>query len=152
MPLTVMQKTRDRLSRTEEGLALLKLIDEYETPMKLAEKLGFDEQQVRQWIYKGKMSKRGAVQIEESTGRKKIELRPDVCAAGWTVRQQGPVPKKPPIASTPDAKLLVKLAEQFGSVKDLCAAAFISVSDYHTYKSRGRIPAIKLPTLAGLLK
>ena len=57
-----------------------------------------------------------------------------------------------PVAITGDAKLLVSLAKQYGSVSNLCAAAFCSVSDYHTWKSRGRIPAIKLPTLLSLQK
>lgn len=152
MTLKVMQKTRDRLNATPRGAALLKLVDEYETPIKLAEKLGFDEQQVRQWIYNARMSKLGALRMEEFTGRSRLEFRPDLDITDWDTKQQGPVLGKPAVARTPDAKLLVKLAQQYGSVKELCAAACVTVGDYHTWKTRGRIPAIKLPTFLGLQK
>jgi hypothetical protein len=98
------------------------------------------------------MSRRAAVTLAKKTGRMKEEFRPDLTAEEWARNFTGPVPGIPPVATTDDAKLLVRLAEQFGSVKDLCAAAFISVGAYHTYKSRGRIPAIKLPTFLSLEK
>lgn len=152
MPKNVLQKTRDRLNDTARGAALMRLVDEYGTPIKLAVGLGFDEQLVRQWIHKACISRSGALRMEEITGRSRLEFRPDLDMAAWDKKQQGPIPKKPPVAKTADAKLLVELAIQYGSVKALCAAAFISVGDYHTYKSRGRIPAIKLPTFLALKK
>jgi len=98
------------------------------------------------------MSKLGALRMEEVTGRSRLEFRPDLDITDWDTKQQGPIPKKKPVAKTADAKLLVQLAEQFGSVKALCAAAFVTVGDYHTWKTRGRIPAIKLPTFLELQK
>jgi len=140
------------LQQDDRGRALASLIDEYGSNAELARATGFRPAAVGMWVQRGYISRRAAYTLAEVTGREKEEFRPDLTAEEWAREFAGPVPGQPPIATTQDSKLLISLAKQFGSVKDLCAAAFISVSDYHTYKSRGRIPAIKLSTLLSLQK
>lgn len=138
------------LQRDDRGRALASLIEEYGSAAALGRAVGVCQPAAALWVKKGCISRRAAVTLAEKTGRMKEEFRPDLTAEEWARDFAGPVPGMPPVAATDDAKLLVKLAKQFGSVSDLCAAAFCSVSDYHTWKSRGRIPAIKLPTLLSL--
>lgn len=138
------------LQQDDRGRALASVIAEFGSSAALARATGFRPAAVGMWVQRGYMSRRAAVRLADKTGRMKEEFRPDLCEAEWDQEFPGPNPGIKPSATTQDAKLLVKLAEQFGSVKELCTAAFISVSDYHTYKSRGRIPAIKLPTLMAL--
>jgi hypothetical protein len=140
------------LQQDDRGRALASVIEEFGSNAELGRVTGFRPAAVGMWVQRGYMSRRAAYTLAEVTGREKEEFRPDLTAEEWARDFAGPVPGEPPVAQTQDAKLLVNLARQFGSVKALCSAAFISVSDYHTYKSRGRIPAIKLPTLLGLQK
>lgn len=140
------------LQQDDRGRALASLIAEYGSAAALGREVGVCQPAAALWVKKGCMSRRAAVTLAEKTGRMKEEFRPDLTAEEWARDFAGPVPGAPPVATTQDAKLLISLAKQFGSVKALCSAAFISVSDYHTYKSRGRIPAIKLPTLLSLQK
>ncbi len=140
------------LQQDDRGRALASVIAEFGSSAALARATGFRPAAVGMWVQRGYMSRRAAYTLAEATGREKEEFRPDLSVEEWDRDFAGPIPGQPPVATTKDAKLLVKLAEQHGSVKGLCEAAFISVSDYHTWKTRGRIPAIKLPTLAGLLK
>lgn len=152
MTLAVMEKTRDRLRKTGEGRALLSLLDDYETPTKMASVLGFNAQSIRQWILRGKVSKRAAIELELLTGREREEFRPDLDEKAWNSKPCGAPQGHVPVATTSDAKLLVELADQFGSVQSLCESAMCTAGDYHTWKSRGRIPAIKLPTFLALRK
>lgn len=140
------------LQQDDRGRALASVIAEFGSNASLARATGFRPAAVGMWVQRGYMSRRAAYTLAEATGREKEEFRPDLSSEEWARDFAGPVPGSPPVAATQDAKLLVNLAKQFGSVKGLCAAAFISVSDYHTYKSRGRIPAVKLPTLLSLQK
>lgn len=140
------------LQQDDRGRVLASLIAEYGSAAALGRVVGVCQPAAALWVKRGYMSRRAAFTLAEITGREKEEFRPDLTAEEWAREFPGPNPGVKPVAITDDAKLLVNLAEQFGSVKDLCAAAFISVSDYHTYKSRGRIPAIKLPTLLSLQK
>lgn len=140
------------LQQDDRGRALASLIAEYGTSANLAKATGFGTAAVGMWIQRGYISRRAAYTLAEVTGRMKEEFRPDLTADEWAKEFPGPVPGEPPVAKSKDAKLLVKLAKQFGSVRALCDAAFITVGDYHTYKSRGRIPAIKLPTFLALQK
>lgn len=150
MPKKLSSKTSTRLDETPEGKALLAVVARYGSPQAMAKSLDIDPQHIRQWLYRGRMSKHGALKIAETELHTKEELRPDLSEGDWGKLPVGAAPHKQPVATTEDAKLLVRLAEQHGSVKDLCAKAFCTVSDYHTWKSRGRIPAIKLPTFLGL--
>lgn len=145
MPATIVQKY-------DRKRALQSLIDEYGSNAALARATGFSSGAVAMWVQRGYMSRRAAYTLAEVTGRMKEEFRPDLTAEEWAKDFAGPVPGEKPEPTTQDAKLLVQLAKQYGSVKALCAAAFITVGDYHTYKTRGRIPAIKLPTFLSLQK
>lgn len=140
------------LQQDDRGRALASLIAEYGSNAGLARATGFRPAAVGMWVQRGYISRRAAYTLAEVTGRMKEEFRPDLSIEEWVRDFAGPIPGQPPIAITNDAKLLVKLAKQFGSVQALCEAAFCRVSDYHTYKSRGKIAAIKLPTFIGLLK
>lgn len=151
MKKTIATKTAERLAQTVEGGALLALIERVDgTPAGLARKLGVDPQSVRQWIYAGAVPKGMAVQVAKALKMKPTQVRPDLPASTWAVKVEVEKPVREPIARTEDAKLLVALANKFGGVKELCEAAFCSVGDYHTWKTRGRIPAIKLPTFLAL--
>jgi hypothetical protein len=140
------------LQQDERGRVLASLIDEYGSAAALGRAVGVCQPAAALWVKRGYMSRRAAFALAEKTGRMKEEFRPDLTAEEWAQEFPGPNPGVKPVAITGDAKLLVSLAKQFGSVSNLCAAAFCSVSDYHTWKSRGRIPAIKLPTFLGLQK
>lgn len=140
------------LQQDDRGRVLASLIAEYGSNAALGRATEFSAGAVAMWVQRGYMSKRAAIRLAEKTGRMKEEFRPDLSEAEWDQEFPGPNPGVKPSVTTQDGKLLVSLAKQFGSVKALCQAASISVSDYHTYKSRGRIAAIKLPTLLGLQK
>lgn len=139
-----------RLQSTECGRVLLSLISEYGSQAKLASACGFSKDVVAKWVEVGRISRRGAIALEELTGRMKEEFRPDLPPSQWNHQIPGRVPGKAAEINTPDSRLLVRLAEKFGSVAELCKAAHITVNSYHQWKSRGRIPAIKLPTLAAM--
>lgn len=152
MPSQITEKTRDRLVKTDRGAALLSLLDEYGSPAELGRAVNEDRTVIIMWVNRGWISIRGAINIADRTGRMKEEFRPDLCGAEWERRFPGPVPGQETVVDTEDGRLLMRLAEQFGSVSHLCAAAGITVATYHQWKSRGRIPAIKLPTMLMLVK
>lgn len=145
------EERKKRLSLDDRGLALLSLIDECGNVAKLAAKISVSPQVVRRWIERGFISIRGAIALEVVTGRMKEEFRPDVCGDAWSAprgRAFGSVAED----SEPDSALLSELAATNGGTAELCRKAGITLGNYHTWKSRGRIPAIKLPTLLGLRK
>lgn len=126
---------------------MLSLLDEFTSQAAIAKVAGVDAPTVWKWFELGRMSRRGAIAMAEATGREKEEFRPDLMAKDWEMKISGRVPSQAAANDTADARLLVQLAEKYGSVRELCDLVSITVSDYHTWKSRGRIPAIKLPTL-----
>lgn len=150
MKKTIATKTAERLGQTQEGLALLGLLEKHGTPSDLAKKLDVDAQAVRQWVYAGAIPKGAAIKAASVLKIKAAALRPDLPASAWEVKAEEEKPARKPVARTEDARLLVALADKFGTVKDLCAAAHCTVSEFHTWKTRGRIPAIKLPTFLAL--
>lgn len=151
MKKSISAKTAERLSTTPEGLALLAVITHNGgTPSALAAKLKIAPQTVRQWIYSGAIPKQSAAEIAKSLNVKPATLRPDLPLTAWVVKVEQEKPAREPVARTEDAKLLVRLADKLGGVKQVCEAAFCTVGDYHTWKHRGRIPAIKLPTFLAL--
>lgn len=152
MKKSVLAATAARLKETPEGSALLSLIEKYQTPASLAGVAGVAPQRVRQWIYDGRVSKQAAEQMADAVEMPKEQIRPDIPAADWIRKEPDPKPVRVPVARNEDAKLLVALAEKYGSVRALCELAFCTPGDYHTWKTRGRIPAIKLPTLLALQK
>jgi DNA-binding transcriptional regulator YdaS (Cro superfamily) len=152
MKKSVLPATAARLKETPEGCALLELIEQHGNPMRLSQALGIDAQPIRQWIYNGRASKTGARLIENTLGVPKEKVRPDIPVDDWVKKEPEPKPVRVPVARNEDAKLLVALAEKYGSVRALCELAFCTPGDYHTWKTRGRIPAIKLPTFMALRK
>lgn len=140
------------LQQDDRGRALASLIAEYGSAAGIGRVVGVCQPATAMWVKRGYISRRAACALADITGRMKEEFRPDLSEAEWAQEFPGWNPGIKPVASTDDAKLLVRLADQFGSVSNLCSAAFCSVSDYHTWKSRGRIPAIKLPTFLSLQK
>lgn len=140
------------LQKDDRGRALASLLAEYGSNAALGRAAGFGPATVGMWLQRGYISRRAAISLAEATGRMKEEFRPDLSDAEWNQDFPGWNPGIKPEPVTSDAKLLVKLAKQYGSVRAVCEAAFVSVGDYHTYKSRGRIPAIKLPTFLALQK
>lgn len=150
MKKSIADKTIERLKLTDEGLALLELVNDHGSPTDLARKLGVDPQAVRSWIYVGAIPKLAAIRAAKVLKVKPQDLRPDLPASAWVVKKAVEKPIRQPVARSADARLLLSLAEKYGSVKALCAAAFCTHGDFHTWKTRGRIPAIKLPTFLAL--
>lgn len=150
MKKSIADKTAERLNLTEEGRVLLRLVETHGSPADLARKLGVDPQSVRSWIYVGAIPKTSAMRAAKILKVRAKDLRPDLPASEWVVKKAVEKPVRQPVARSDDARLLLTLAEKYGSVKALCAAAFCTPGDFHTWKTRGRIPAIKLPTFLAL--
>lgn len=154
MPERQAGETREqrdkRLNETDRGRALLSVINEFGGNAKLAKLLDVEPARVGQWVWRGFISMRFAEVLAEKTGRERSEFRPDLSDADWERAFAGPVPGQKPKHTSADSQLLIELAEKHGSVAKLCEKAYITVGDYHTWKSRGRIPAIKYPTLVAL--
>ena len=150
MKKSIADKTIERLKLTDEGWALLELVNDHGSPADLARKLGVDPQSVRSWIYVGAIPKSAAIRAARILRVKPQDLRPDLPASAWVVKKSVEKPSRQPVARSDDARLLLALADKYGSVKALCAAAFCTPGDFHTWKTRGRIPAIKLPTFLAL--
>lgn len=154
MPEKKTRETRkqrnERLSQTDRGRALLSIINEAGNCIKLANLLGIHNFRVGQWVHRGFISMRYAQRLAEITGRERSEFRPDLSDADWERAFAGPAPGQKPKHTSADSQLLIELAEKHGSVAKLCEKAYITVGDYHTWKSRGRIPAIKYPALVAL--
>lgn len=150
MKKSIATKTAERLHLTDEGRVLFNLVETHGSPADLARKLGVDPQAVRSWIYVGAIPKSAAIRAAKILKVKPQDLRPDLPASAWIVKKAVEKPARQPVARSDDARLLLTLAEKYGSVKALCAAAFCTVGDYHTWKTRGRIPAVKLPTFLAL--
>lgn len=151
MKKSILPKTAERLAETHEGQALLAAITlSGGTPATLAAKLKVEPQAVRQWIYAGAIPKSAVVAAAKVLKVKPSALRPDLPASAWAVKIKEEKPAKKPTGRTEDAKLLAALAIKYGSVKAVCQAAHCTDSEFRTWKYRGRIPAIKLPTLLAL--
>lgn len=150
MKKTILQKTADRLSESPEGKVLLDLIGQAGNPAELARKIGVHAQLVRQWIYQGKISICAAEKVGKVFGKPKEFIRPDIAPSEWVKKPVEPKPPRVPVARTDDARFLVALAEKHGGVASLCKLVGCTPDDYRNWKSRGRIPLIKLPTLLTL--
>jgi len=150
MKKSIADKTAERLNLTSEGRVLLNLVETHSSPANLARKLGVDPQAVRSWIYVGAIPKSAAIRAAKILKVRPQDLRPDLPASAWVVKKAVEKPARQPVARSDDARLLLALAKKYGSVKALCAAAFCTPGDFHTWKTRGRIPAIKLPTFLAL--
>lgn len=132
------------------GRVLLALIEEFGSSVLLAEKIGVSSSVVGAWVSLGKISMRGANLLAEKLNRPREEFRPDLSAEDWDRAFPGPVPGKPAANDTDDAKLLVSLAQQSGGVPALCKKLDISISIFHNWKSRGKIPTRKRESVRAL--
>lgn len=146
---TKEERTR-RLMLTPQGAALANLLTEFGSSVLLAEKIGVTSSVVAAWINLGKISMRGASLLTDKLGRPVESFRPDLTEADWRRAFPGPVPGVPAINRTDDAKLLAKLAYQFGGVTALCRKLDISSTMFHNWKSRGKIPSRRLEQIKEL--
>jgi hypothetical protein len=147
-----LEERAARLSIDARGTALLSLLLQHgNIGERIATKVGVSPQVVGRWIERGFISVRGAIALEGVTGKPKEYFRPDVSGDAWENprgRAFGSVAED----KEPDSALLSELAASHGGTAELCRKAGITLGNYHTWKSRGRIPAIKLPVLLGLRK
>lgn len=147
------QQRVERLCKDDRGRALLSLLIEHGNIASLAQFCSVSAEVAKSWIERGFISTRGAEKIAERTGRMREEFRPDLTAAQWE-KPRGPdfgVSSKDQEWSG-DSKLLVDTARLHGGTTKFCRKAGISVGNFHTWKSRNRIPAIKLPIIISLSK
>lgn len=151
MKKTISQESAQRLATTEQGSALLNLVSSVGSPASLAAKIGVPAQTVRQWIYKGEIPACHAPGVAKAMKTTPALLRPDLPKETWRKKEPAPEPvEREPLARTEDARLLVRVANRLGGIAELCKEIGCTVDQYRNWKSRGRIPAIKLPTILGL--
>jgi DNA-binding transcriptional regulator YdaS (Cro superfamily) len=146
-----LQQRNARLAQSGDcGRALLSVIQEFGSSVLLAEKIGVASTVISTWVQLEKISMRGARLLAEATGREKEEFRPDLSAKDWERKFPGPVPGQDSIKDSEDARLLADLAKKFGGVPRLCGVLGVSVSIYHNWKSRGKIPVRRRETIRAL--
>lgn len=141
-----------RLKKDDRGRVLLSLLDEFGSISGLARKASVSPQVVAHWVARGYVSVVGAMALAKTTGREKEEFRPDLSDAEWEQSPRGR--RYGGLIESPkgDAKVLADLAEKYGGVSAFCERAGITIGNFHTWKSRGRIPAIKIPSIWELRK
>lgn len=139
-----------RLLATAEGKALHNLIRDTGSQTELAEVLGVHRDLVGSWVFKGRVSPNGARMIEQILGVNKEDMRPDMTADDWAKSSPGQKIGGNADRTGADRELLADLASHFGSVRDLCKKAGFKVGDYHTWKSRDRIPAHAVQALTDI--
>lgn len=141
-----------RLAETPQGKAFLDVLNKCDgSPAVLASRIGTYQQMVRNWVYKGEIPACWAQRVAKVMRVKVGAIRPDLPPGAWVEKAPEPPKAAPePVARTADAKLLVRVANKLGGVEEACRAIFCTVDQYRNWKSRGRIPAIKLPTVLEL--
>lgn len=122
------------------GRVLLDLINEYGSISLMAEKTGITKSAAWRWAEKGKISMRGATTLAEKLGRKREEFRPDLTAEQWNSAFRGPVPGQAKKEHSGDIKILLSTAYKFGGTKKFCAEIGASITNYHCWKTRGKVP------------
>lgn len=140
-----------RLLSTENGRALLALIDKYPSKAELAEALGSSREYISRCLHKGEISRSGALLADKKGIMSKRELRPDV--ADWDSVPPGLLIGAKPSRDGVAQVLLKDLANHHGSVKAFCQAAGVTVATFHDWNTRGRISAsgmLKLVAMRGL--
>lgn len=145
------EEQRARLSKTAEGQALQTLIDQFPTKRALAEALGSSPEYVSRCVRQGKISKSGALIVDDLGWMTKEEARPDV--SDWESVPTGlPIGGKHEFNGAQQT-LLRDLAAHFGSVKAFCKALGVDIAAFHRWKMRDKISAhglLKLLALKGL--
>ena len=140
-----------RLLSTENGRALLALIDKYPSKAELAEALGSSREYISRCLHKGEISRSGALLADTKGIMAKEALRPDV--QDWSAVPPGLLIGAKPSRDGAAQVLLRDLAIHHGSVKAFCQAAGVTVATFHDWNTRGRISAqgmLKLIALSGL--
>ena len=140
-----------RLLSTENGRALLALIDKYPSKADLAEALGSSREYISRCLHKGEISRSGALLADAKGLMAKEALRPDV--QDWSAVPPGLLIGAKPSRDGVAQVLLRDLAAHHGSVKAFCNAAGVTVATFHDWNTRGRISAqgmLKLIALSGL--
>ena len=140
-----------RLLSTENGRALLALIDKYPSKAELAEALGSSREYISRCLHKGEISRSGALLADAKGLMAKEALRPDV--QDWSAVPPGPLIGAKPSRDGVAQVLLRDLAIHHGSVKAFCKVAGVSVATFHDWNTRGRISAsgmLKLVAMRGL--
>lgn len=142
---------RERLLSTENGRALLALIDHYPSKKELATALGSSVEYISRCLKNGQISRSGALLADKKAIMPKELLRPDV--TDWESVPPGLLIGAIPSRDGEHQSLLRDLAIHFGSVKALCKAAGFDVATFHHYNNRNRISVqgmLKLVALKGL--
>lgn len=129
----------ERLSKTKQGEALLKLIRQYGSHVALAEALGIDKSTVGLWVFRGQISRSGAELIEDRLNISRSKTRPDLNAADWDRGAPGLRIGEQAEHDGADQLLLRDLAIHFGSVAALCKKLDVTTGTFHNWKSRNRI-------------
>lgn len=140
-----------RLLSTENGRALLALIDKYPSKADLADALGSSREYISRCLHKGEISRSGALLADKKGLARKEDLRPDV--TDWDAVPPGLLIGAKPSRDGVAQVLLKDLAIHHGSVKAFCKAAGVTVATFHDWLSRGRISAsgmLKLVAMRGL--
>lgn len=140
----------ERLGYDRVGCALLGFLARHETHAETARELGLAPTVIAQWLVRGRISPTGARLAEERLGIKKETLRPDITAEGWSRGVPGRMPGAKVSRDNHDQQTLAELAKHFGSVRQFCAVADITIGQFHNWLSRGRIAAWIIPRLCNL--
>lgn len=140
-----------RLLSTENGRALLALIDKYPSKAELAEALGSSREYISRCLHKGEISRSGALLADAKGLMAKETMRPDV--QDWSAVPPGLLIGAKPSRDGVAQVLLRDLAAHFGSVRKFCKASGVSIQNFHDWLSRDAISSqgmLKLAAMKGL--
>lgn len=139
-----------RLLACPSGRALLTFLARHDSHAQTARELGLAPTVIAQWLIRGKISRTGARLAEDRLGIRKESLRPDITADGWSLGTPGRMPGAEVSRDGHDQQTLGELVKHFGSVREFCVCAGITVGQFHNWLSRGRIAAWIIPRLCNL--
>ena len=151
--MRIKESTDERASRLRAcpaGRALLEFLALYPSHAYVARKLDLAPTVVAQWLIRGKISRTGARLAEERLGITKETLRPDITPDGWSLGTPGRLPGATVARDNHDQLTLTELVKHYGSVRQFCQAAGITIGQFHNWLSRGRIAAWVIPRLCNL--
>ena len=140
----------NRLNACPSGRALLAFLSSYDSHAQVARLLDLAPTVIAQWLIRGKISRTGARLAEERLGIMKETLRPDITPEGWSLGTPGRLPGATVARDNHDQLTLTELVKHYGSVRQFCAAAGITIGQFHNWLSRGRIAAWIMPRLCNL--
>lgn len=140
----------ENLSADPAGAALVAFLDRHETHAQTARELGIAPTVIAQWVLRGRISRNGACLAEKRLGISKKSLRPDLTDDDWKLGTPGRAPGAAVSRDNHDQQTLTKLAAHFGSVRQFCSVAGITIGQFHSWLSRGRIAAWAIPRLLGM--